>query len=98
MLTPHGARTHEGASKGAEEARSMDSVKHERLGDLRMAYEIKKERVDSLKADIQKMMDEGKSEAQIERCIKDRGLEKEIMRLRAVELEIEALEIQIKSL
>lgn len=74
----------------------MDSEKNTRLTDLRSAYEFKKERLDVIMARIQKMMDEGESEDLIEQCAEAFNLDRQIMQLRAIELEIEALEIKLK--
>jgi len=67
-------------------------TKQERLKSLKAAYEADNGRLNTIKARIQEMMDNGASEAQIDRAVMDTGLDVKIKRLRAIELEIELLE------
>lgn len=72
-------------------------TQQERLEALKDAYSIDNDRLSAIKARIQEMMDNGATDAQIDRAVMDTGLDVKIKRLRAVELEIESLEISLKT-
>jgi len=71
-------------------------TKQERLEALKAAYEADSGRLNTIKAHIQEMMDNGATDARIDRAVMDTGLDVKIKRLRAIELEIESLEISLK--
>ena len=67
-------------------------TKQERLKSLKAAYEADNNRLNTIKARIQEMMDNGATDDQIDRAVLGAGLDTKIKRLRAIELEIESLE------
>lgn len=71
-------------------------TQQERLEALKDAYAIDNDRLSAIKARIQEMMDNGATDAQIDRAVMDTGLDVKIKRLRSIELEIESLEISLK--
>ena len=71
-------------------------TKQERLESLKEVYEADNVRLNAIKTRIQEMMDNGATDDQIDRAVMDTGLDVKIKRLRAVELEIQSLEISLK--
>lgn len=71
-------------------------TKQERLKSLKAAYEADNGRLNTIKTRIQEMMDNGATDDQVDRAVMDTGLDIKIKRLRAIELEIESLEISLK--